>query len=480
MLGSDFVVVFLPPATTTSVPSPGDQMCGRDAFELVLSQINNGTVPVDSVGNATDGEGRRHLTSDTLLYGPESGPNHLLYASFHDVDSSNATYQNRSVDDVIGGLREDYVLNIHLADGAWTDYQQEVAPTYDYQLSRDIYLLAMDDAFYEPHNVPVFNMTIEFSCFVDNDFADYLLLNIFGYDVVLLNDLFHGFEGTGYVQNTKTKQLWYWTPADVRSYINPDFADLLSLKIAMVVWSVFAFFAIDTMSALTVTTCVSSGVIFLFPLVYSLQCCGLMRNGTQILSLSYPWLGLPIERLREQDKSTTSFIVAHVVKVLVVWVAFQACQEAWFTWFYRNSKPDGPAAGVFGLFMFWEYFSMIFIRSAPAIRFYPQMCFFSFMAYHIYIYSTFQGFASAALLPLYSLSVFFMIFVLQHLEIPALNAGLVSLEHPRQIYTELGWPAWTADIPPLWTLFHPPNAVYPPVTAAVEIDDLEEVDNQAL
>ena len=56
-----------------------------------------------------------------------------------------------------------------------------------------------------------------------------------------------------------------------------------------------------------------------------------------------------------------------------------------------------------------------------------------------------------------------MIFTVISLEIPASSRGAVSLESPREVYSKLSWPEWSAGIPQDWTLFLPLNSRYVPI-----------------
>jgi hypothetical protein len=61
------------------------------------------------------------------------------------------------------------------------------------------------------------------------------------------------------------------------------------------------------------------------------------------------------------------------------------------------------------------------------------------------------------------LMVHLMVYVVLALEIPAFARGAVSIEFPREVYSKLSWPEFTAAIPNEWTLFLPLNSRYIPV-----------------
>jgi hypothetical protein len=57
------------------------------------------------------------------------------------------------------------------------------------------------------------------------------------------------------------------------------------------------------------------------------------------------------------------FVLAHLSKVLVVYVMYEACQVFWAETLYGKSGGSGVAFAVFGLIMLLEYTSMLYVRS---------------------------------------------------------------------------------------------------------------------
>lgn len=56
-----------------------------------------------------------------------------------------------------------------------------------------------------------------------------------------------------------------------------------------------------------------------------------------------------------------------------------------------------------------------------------------------------------------------MCFTVISLEVPGSVRGVVSLESPREVYSQLSWPEWSATLPNEWTLFLPLNSRYIPL-----------------
>lgn len=96
-------------------------------------------------------------------------------------------------------------------------------------------------------------------------------------------------------------------------------------------------------------------------------------------------------------------------------------------------------------------------------HFFPRITLFYFLAYHFYLYSVPYGFFDVAIIPWTLVMMHSMIFTVISLEIPASSRGAVSLESPREVYSKLSWPEWSAGIPQDWTLFLPLNSRYVPI-----------------
>jgi hypothetical protein len=98
-----------------------------------------------------------------------------------------------------------------------------------------------------------------------------------------------------------------------------------------------------------------------------------------------------------------------------------------------------------------------------SVHFFPRVILFYFLAFHIYLYSIPYGFFDVALIPWILGMIHAMIFTIISLELPAWSRGAVSMESPREVYSKLSWPEWSAGIPQDWTLFLPLNSRYIPM-----------------
>jgi hypothetical protein len=210
-----------------------------------------------------------------------------------------------------------------------------------------------------------------------------------------------------------------------------------------------------------------------------------------------------LQILRRQNLPAGPLIGAHFVRVIVLYSMYEACQIAWGLWLYDKPMPEGLELEVYAssaaaclfvcvcrvthrcmdryaIIMIWEYFSMIYLRSATAIYYLPKFALVYFCWFHFYFYGTSYvslaheedpraarlslpsldryGFYGVALLAMTGFTVHSLVFAVNHFEVPASERLEVSPDKPRAFFTELPWPAWDASLPPSWTLFMPLNS----------------------
>jgi len=230
-------------------------------------------------------------------------------------------------------------------------------------------------------------------------------------------------------------------------------------KISTLALSILSFFLITSVTALIVRVLTSSGVVLMFPIFACLRNLGLEGADDRILGLSYPWIGRARHAISRSGSFPESHLIySHMAKIGLYYVMYEACQAAWSVVLYGKSIPEALPIWIYGLAMSWEYFSMVFVRSALSAYFFPRLTLLYFLAFHFYFYSTPYGYFDVALIPLFSFMVHGMLYTVLALEIPAAQRGnVISMECPREVYNRLGWHEWTAGLPPEWTLFLPLN-----------------------
>lgn len=109
----------------------------------------------------------------------------------------------------------------------------------------------------------------------------------------------------------------------------------------------------------------------------------------------------------------------------------QACQLAWSLWLYDKPLPNGLQLEVYALVMVWEYFSMIYLRSAAGIYYLPKFTLLYFAFFHIYFYGCPYGFFGVALLIVYTLVAHGLVATVLRFELPASERLDVTWENTR-------------------------------------------------
>lgn len=128
-------------------------------------------------------------------------------------------------------------------------------------------------------------------------------------------------------QNVKTNETWSWRASQLPPPDGYDWLTAFSIKCSVLAQAALAFLLISAVTAIIVRMLMTSGVVVLFPLFFILRRAGVLRVlDFRLLSLSYPWLGVPLQRLRARRKPLTPFIMAHVVRVFVLYIMYEASQ----------------------------------------------------------------------------------------------------------------------------------------------------------
>lgn len=114
--------------------------------------------------------------------------------------------------------------------------------------------------------------------------------------------------------------------------------------------SLLSFFLITSVTALIVRVLTSSGVVLMFPLFELLRNGGVPGADERILALSYPWIGAARRAIRTNQTHPQSHLVyAHMTKIVLYYVMYEACQAAWSVVLYSKSIPEALPVWIYGL-----------------------------------------------------------------------------------------------------------------------------------
>eukprot|EP00602_Paraphysomonas_sp_CaronLab_P005156 CAMPEP_0185035770 /NCGR_PEP_ID=MMETSP1103-20130426/27735_1 /TAXON_ID=36769 /ORGANISM="Paraphysomonas bandaiensis, Strain Caron Lab Isolate" /LENGTH=540 /DNA_ID=CAMNT_0027573017 /DNA_START=206 /DNA_END=1826 /DNA_ORIENTATION=- len=321
----------------------------------------------------------------------------------------------------------------------------------DFEFATSWAVLALSKDVREKHRFEVVNITMPVSCFGNP--LQRFILPLGGVGTVVANNIMHSIPTGGIMKAVSSREYYSWKASEISR--KKTLGDWAAGKLMIVVASLFAFFILSTTTAVLVRVLISSGVVLLFPVFWLLQLGGVNIFNTRIISLSYPWLGVPFELLRSRHQSTIPFVVSHVTRVLIYYFMYEAAQIACSMWLYGTKDPGPKELWLFAVMMILEYFSMIYIRCSPAIQLFPRAVLSLFLLYHIYLYSFPLGFHLFALFVFFLFLSWLMIFTVRKLEYPAFIRGEISLEQPRALYNTVPWPTWTVALAPDFTIFMP-------------------------
>jgi len=433
--------------------------------------------------------GKDEIVQIKIMYGRKctgqcSRVRHVDYSNTTiDDDNSTANEKIRLLDQ---GLRGNPFLRTKNNRRRVEEVDNDIysSPAYweepHYRFSMDDALLYLDEKSALLHNISIVNVTVTERCLSTGEDDGKLtffsavgefLSQIYGMDSVIINQFMYGIRGssgslqTGYLQNLETKERWGWTKQQLESYDgNDSVADWILKKIGALIMSLLAFFLITTVTSLIVRVLTSSGVVLMFPLFSFFRSLGMSGADERILALSYPWIGSARTAIANRQIHPQNHLIwAHVSKILLYYVMYEACQAAWSVVLYAKSIPEALPVWIYGLAMILEYFSMVFVRSAMSAHFFPRISLLYFLAYHLYFYSVPYGFFDVALIPLFMFLMHAMLYTILAFEVSSSSSGVISVETPREVYNKLSWPEWSAQLPSEWTMFLPLNARHIPL-----------------
>jgi hypothetical protein len=252
-----------------------------------------------------------------------------LYRPFKSIYkySLNFLYSSKENETFISSTKHRNLLSINNSNSS---NQDDLG--FDYSFSYNIGLLALPYNMRVEHGFKEINITYpKDSCF-GNGLTNFLL-PLGGVDMVVMNNIMYTLKQPGMV----ITQSGSWFSFDLIDLFdhNNHIRDWMSFKFNVVISSLLSFFFVSTTTALLVRILISSGVVLLFPFFYFFQLFGVRLINARILSLSYPWIGVPMEMLRVRNQSTFPFLLAHITRVIIYYAFYEACQIAFSLWFYR-------------------------------------------------------------------------------------------------------------------------------------------------
>lgn len=324
----------------------------------------------------------------------------------------------------------------------------------DFQYANSWSILSLPKDIRMGHRFEVINVTMDGTKCFGNAITQFLI-PFGGVDTVIMNSIMFSIPRDGILQ-TRTGDAYTWSKTDI-SRRDSNASSWLSFRISIIVLCAWSFFFLSTTTALLVRILISSGVVIFFPFFWFLQRCGVAIFNNQIISLSYPWLGIPLEMYRLRNQSSMPFLIAHITRVLIFYFMYEASQMAMSIWFYGETIPSQRELWLFTIMMIMEYYSMIYIRSKMSIQTFPRVFFLLYLLYHIYFYAYPSGFHVLAIFTMFLLLLWLMIFCVRKFEHPAYERGEVSLDQPRALYNSLPWFSWVVALAPDFTLFMPVN-----------------------
>lgn len=334
---------------------------------------------------------------------------------------------------------------------------------FDYLIVFDEALFLMDNDVILAHSFRIINVTLPAHQCFGGSMTESLVKALNLFDLVVVNSAMFTTKAPGYMAS-RTGAIYHWTkqhlqqPYPLSLSSSSSFGAWLGSKIAIVINSLLSFFLLSTTTTLLVRVLITSGVILVFPTLWILRCCcGVNGFNLRMVAFSYPWIGYPLQAIRAAGQSPYPFLLAHFSRIVVYYLLYVAAQAIYVSWLYDDVTFGADQLWLYVIMMLWEYYTMIYVRAAMSITFFPRISFALYMLYHVYYYSYPSGFHLMALSVLAFLVVATMVHCIRVYETKAYRQGLVNHEQPRMLYAQMPWPTWRYDIAPDYSMFMPLN-----------------------
>eukprot|EP01041_Mallomonas_annulata_P007897 gene7897-16167_t len=176
---------------------------------------------------------------------------------------------------------------------------------FDFEFAYDYSVLTLPIHLRESHNFQTMNTTIGGKfCFGSQIIQS--LIPFGGIDNIIVNLIMYTVNKPG-VLKSAAGDIYTWTYDDLKPYSN--ISEWLFNKFSILLSSALAFMMLSCVTALMVRVMISSGVVLLFPLFWIAQGFGMQPLNMRIISLSYPWLGVPIELLTLSNQPFKPFVI---------------------------------------------------------------------------------------------------------------------------------------------------------------------------
>ena len=324
----------------------------------------------------------------------------------------------------------------------------------EYEFSRLAAFVLLSEELRQQHIVQAINITLDHTCITSPTFASFV-----GHDTVIINQLLFGLQHGGVLHNLMTEETWNWSDEQIAKHTNRNVFDTIWNLMVLVANGTIGFMLITCLTSLLIRILLSSGVIFIYPVLYALGRCSTLNTNVAMIAnifrVAYPWLGGEIVELQRSRASVWPLVIAHSTRVLVYWCIYEASNITWNYWFYAKSLPEGMVDWAYGLFMLIEYFSMMFVRSEMTIKHYPRIIFSFYILYYSYFQATLYGLFYSNVL-LFALLIFYVsCWFVFRCELPAFIHMELTEEVTRAYRNRMASPNWTGGIPSETSLFYP-------------------------
>lgn len=262
--------------------------------------------------------------------------------------------------------------------------------------------LMLNQKLRETHKISTGRVTIKplDKCFGPTN-VHFLIDKFVGYDTIVTNWFISVYGGKGFLYNVQSKEVVNLNHAGEFGRTVGKFETLVLFKIGVVLTTFFLFFTTTSLVSFTL-------------------------RETQVRMLKFTYL---LQHHVRNRLPYAPLICTHVVESLV----FVPIMVGILFFLFEFFSDQLLAFMVLSTVWMCEVYSVISVRTAPTICFFPRVFLICFTLYHIYFFSFPFGFSFLALVDTVLFLVYSMLYFWNQFEIPALQSGVISVVRTRMI-----------------------------------------------
>lgn len=134
---------------------------------------------------------------------------------------------------------------------------------------------------------------------------------------MIIREFMDAFPGSdGYIKAMETDEEWSWTASEISP--PPNMLMKVLLRLVFLAKNTLCFFLASASTAVMIRSLLTSGVVMLFPMLWLMSKFTGRRVNQRLIAMSWPWIGVHVEMLRQANQSISGLVNAHLLNVFML------------------------------------------------------------------------------------------------------------------------------------------------------------------